>query len=112
MALDAAAVGLHRGHLVAAEQAAAAGEMAERVDVRADVRAERDRVGGGAVADRADELAVLLYQAVQERRMRGMVRHADEVGLGEVIDLRAGERVEERRHAGGFPSLGGAATNR
>jgi hypothetical protein len=112
MMLQSACVRLRRCDVEAAEEAAATREVAQGVDVGADMRAERDRVGRGAVAGRADVFAVLLDEAVEERGMRRMVRHPDEIGLGEVIDLRGGESVEQWSHADGVRSAAGAATKR
>src|SRR5579883_2820643 len=55
--------------------------------MRADVPAEGDcfRRCAGAVGEH--DFAMHLVQASQKRRMRGMMRHADEVRLSKVVDF-------------------------
>ena len=59
----AAAVRLRRRGLIAAVEFAAAGKMAEGIDVGADVGAQSQGVGGRRVSDRPDVFPVLLDQA-------------------------------------------------
>src|SRR5690606_41301871 len=70
-------------------------EVTQRGDVRADVSAEGDRLGGCAAAGVAYELAVRFGEAVHVGRMRGVVRHAHEVRLAEVVDFGTFEQVEQ-----------------
>src|ERR1700682_512632 len=69
--------------------------MAKRVDVSANVRTERDGIGRRADTAVAHQVPVLLGEAVKERRMRGVMRHAGKPGLGKVVDAGAGEEVEK-----------------
>ncbi len=62
-------------------------KMAERVDVRAHVAAESERFRCRASARGGYVLAVLFHQAEQVRRMHGMMRHADEIRLREVVEF-------------------------
>jgi hypothetical protein len=62
--------------------------MAQGVDVRAYMGAQRDGIGRGTVADGAPVFSVGLDQAEQVWRMRRMVRHSGEIRLGEVEDPR------------------------
>ena len=50
------------------------------------------RIGGGAIAP-GPHIAMLLDQAEQERRVRGVVRHAHEIGLRQVVDRGAGNGI-------------------
>ena len=63
-------------------------EMIQRVNVRSVVAAHGNRVGRGTAAVLHDEVAVLLGQPENERRVSGKVRHPDEVGLCQVVDSR------------------------
>ena len=95
-ALQAAGVGLR--DFAAIVQLAVAREMAERVDVRAHVAAEGERFRCRASARGRDVLAVLFHQAEQVRRMHGMMRHADEIRLGEVVEFGGVEESEQIGH--------------
>ncbi len=68
---------------LAAAGIGAAEELASERNMRANVTAESDRLSGSA---RSPErvIAVGLGQAVEERRVTGMMRHADEIGLCQV----------------------------
>jgi len=76
-------------------QFSGAREMAQGIDVRADVTAERQGFRRRAAARGRDELAVLLHQTEQVGRMHGMVRHADEIWLREIVDFGGLEEIEE-----------------
>ena len=45
-----------------------------------------------------DVVAVLLGQAEEERRMRGIVRHPGEIWLRQVVDPRLGKLIPECVH--------------
>ena len=92
-AFNAAGIGL--GDFAAIVQLAVAREVAESVDVGADVATQREGFGGGTAANGGDVLAVLLNQAEQVRRMHGVMRHADEIGLSEIVDFGGLEKSEK-----------------
>jgi len=94
-ALEPAGIGLR--DLAAIVQLAMAREMAESVDMRAHVAAERQGFGGGATAGARDVFSVLLDQAEQIGRMDGVMRHAHEIGLGEVVDFCGFEESKKIR---------------
>ena len=79
---------------VASVEFAAAGKVAERVDVGAVVGAERECVGGGTGAGGRHIVAVQFGQAVDRRRMVGMMRHPGVKRLGEVENPRGAEERE------------------
>jgi hypothetical protein len=63
------------------------GKGKQRIDVLPYVAAECDGVRRRTASAGTDVFAVLLYQAEYKRWMRGVVRHAREIGLAEVIYL-------------------------
>jgi hypothetical protein len=65
--------------------------MGQGVDVGAHVASQRERVRGGTVSCRAHIIAVLLHQSEKEWRMRGVMRHAGKVGLGQIENPRASD---------------------
>ena len=75
---------------LAAEEFAIAREMAQRIDVGAAVAAHSHGVGARAVAFGTNHVAVFAREAIEERRMRGEVGHAHEIGLGQVVNRGAG----------------------
>jgi hypothetical protein len=93
-------LGLERSGVLAPVKAAVAGKMAQGVDVSPHVSAQGESFGGGAIALGPDVLAVLFHHPEQERRMAGVVRHAGEVGLGEIEDASAGKKIEQGGHSG------------
>ena len=97
---EAGGIGLERRGFVTPVQAAAAREMTQGIDVRSYMAPQGKGFGGGAVACRADVLAVPFHQREEEWRMAGVVRHAGEVGLGEIEDARAGKEIEQGSHSG------------
>jgi len=84
MAFQTGRVCLESRDFLSAEQLAIAGEMAQRVDVRADMCAQRQTFGRRTGAARIHIIAVLFVQSVKKRRMRRVVRNASVIGLGEV----------------------------
>src|SRR6185503_14273034 len=96
--LDSPDVGLHGLRVDAAVELSATRKMTERVDVRADVAAERHGVSGGTHAPRRHEIAMFLGQAVEKRRVRRKMRHPGEIRLAEVVDARTREEGEEIFH--------------
>jgi hypothetical protein len=98
IAADAIGVRLHCRRIDAAVEFAAAREMAERIEVGADVAAQSQGIRSGTVAGRTDVVAVLLHKAEQKRRVRRMVRHACKVGLRQVEDAGGREQIEEGLH--------------
>jgi hypothetical protein len=69
--------------------------MAQGINVRADVSAERQRFRRRAGVDGRNELAMFFHQAEQVGRMHGMVRHADEIRLREIVDFGGLDEVEK-----------------
>src|SRR6185312_8471995 len=84
---QAAGVRLYAFSLDSAEQFAAAGKMAQGVNVRTHMTAERNRVRRGAGAVGIDIFAVLLNETEQEWGMRRMMRHPREIRLPEIVDF-------------------------
>src|SRR5579871_834803 len=84
---NSAGVTLHHSGFRSAEKFSAAGKMTERVDVRADVTAQRDGIRRRADAAFGYQIAMLLGKSEQKRRMSWKVRHPDEVGLREIVDF-------------------------
>src|ERR1051325_4570944 len=76
-------------------QFASAGEVAERIDVRAKMSAQSEAFRSGAAAVGHDVVTMHLGQAEEKWRMHGMMGHANEVRLGEIVDAGGTERVEE-----------------
>ena len=71
---EAGGAGLQRSGFPAPVQAAAAGEMAQGIDVRPHVAPQGKGFGGGAIALRPNVLAMLFNEREEERRMAGVVR--------------------------------------
>src|SRR4029077_14577267 len=95
-ALESAGIGL--GDFAAILELAMTREMTERVDMRAHVATESKSLGCRACARGGHIVAMLLDQAEQVRRMYGMMRHADEVRLCEVVELGGVQQSEEIGH--------------
>ena len=75
--------------------------MTQRVDMRANMPAEYQRFGGGADTV-VGCLPVSLVEAVQERRMIRMVRHARVVRLCQIDDARLLESLQQLVHCREF----------
>jgi hypothetical protein len=76
--------------------------MAQRVDVSAHVRAQRNGFGGRTGAAGVHLFPVFLAQGVQIRRMNGIVGHAGEVWLRQIDCPKTpyrGEKVIDCGHA-------------
>src|ERR1700693_1183897 len=98
MSLNAAGVALHRLRFHAPMEFPAVGEMAERVDVRAHMTAERDGIRARTGAAIRHHVAMFLGQAEQERWMGRKVRHAHEIWLREVVNFGSPELIEQIYH--------------
>jgi len=96
MPFDPAGIALQRSHIKSAMQFAAAGKMAQRVDMRAHMSAQSQRFRSRTRARRRDIFAMLLNQSEQIRRMIRMVRHARIIGLRQVVNAGGAKRVEQR----------------
>ena len=84
VSFDARSVSLDGCGFLASEQTAIAGEMAERVYVSADMRAQRDGLGSRTRTTRIHVVPVLLVQAEEERGVGRVVRDAGVVRLGQI----------------------------
>ena len=79
--------------------------MAQRIDVRADVRAQGDGFSGRARSARIHVFAVLLAQAVEIGRMQRIVRHAGEIRLRQIDGAAAVDPAEKFGECGQVSSL-------
>lgn len=102
---DAAHVFLNAGGFLSAVQLAVAGIMAERIDVRAGVRAQGNGFGRRARAALMHLLAMLLAETVQKRRVQRKMRDPDEVRLGQIDRATAGDPGEKFIDSGQATSL-------
>ena len=98
MLANAAGIALNRTGLHAAVELSAAREMAQRVDMCSHVAAERDGIRGRADAAFRHQIAVFLGEPEEKRRMSWKMRHAHEVGLGKVVNLRLADLAEKLFH--------------
>ncbi len=69
--------------------------MAQRINVRAHMPAEGQRLRSRAAAVGHNVIAVHLGQAEQEWRVRRMVRHADKIGLSQIVETGVGEQFQQ-----------------
>ncbi len=100
MAFEARCVCLNVRHFFSAIQLAVAGEVTKRVDVSADVCAQRDSFRSGTAAAGIHVIAVLFVQSVEKRRVRRMVRDARVIGLREINGSAAANSGNEVSNGG------------
>src|ERR1700731_1111030 len=95
MFLHTSAVGLRRCNLMSAIEFAAAGKMAQRVNMRAHMAAHRQRFRRGTTAIRHHVVTMHLGQAEKKRWMNGVMRHTYEIRLRQIVELGMLDQVEQ-----------------
>jgi hypothetical protein len=95
---ESAVIALHGRGLNPAVQLSVAGEVAERIDVRAHMSAERNGIRRGAGVAFPQHVAVFACEAEQIRRMRREMRHAHEVGLRQIVNRVPPDQIKQFAH--------------
>src|SRR3569623_365927 len=105
--LEARYITLHVRDVLSAKELSITREVAERVDMRAHVRAQRNRLRSRAAAAGIHIIAVLLVQPVEKARKRRMVRHPCVIRLREINHtavLNGGEKIVYVGHETSVPA--------
>src|SRR5271170_1291926 len=72
--------------------------MTKRINVRANMSAERNGIGRRTHAAFQHQVAMFLGETEQKRRMTWVMRHAHEVRLGKVVHFRSANAIEKLFH--------------